>query len=55
MAIDAIRVCKVARDNRLAGPLPAISAFTMKHPPLQLSDEMAYRQVQDFIAKFTIH
>ena len=49
--IDAIRCCKLARDNGLAGPLNAISAYTMKHPPVQYTDALAYQMLEDFIAE----
>ncbi len=48
--IDAIRCCKLARDRRLAGPLEAISAFTMKHPPIQYTDTKARELLEEFIA-----
>ncbi|MBI4356033.1 MAG: inositol-3-phosphate synthase, partial [Candidatus Omnitrophica bacterium] len=49
MAIDAIRCCRVARDRHLAGPLLDISAWTMKHPPQQLSDHEAKHAIDTFI------
>ncbi len=49
--IDAIRCCKLARDRGLAGPLDAVSAYTMKHPPVQYTDSQAYRMLEDFIAE----
>ncbi len=48
-SIDAIRICKVAKDRKVGGPLLAISAYTMKHPPVQYPDEMAKEMVEDFI------
>jgi len=47
--IDAIRCCKLARDRGLAGPLEAVSAFTMKHPPKQCTDNEARQMLEDFI------
>jgi myo-inositol-1-phosphate synthase len=47
--IDAIRVCKVGRDRKLAGPLLGISACTMKHPPKQFTDYEARQMVEEFI------
>jgi myo-inositol-1-phosphate synthase len=47
--IDAVRVCKVAMDRKIAGPLLAISAYTMKHPPVQFPDEVAKEMVERFI------
>ena len=48
--VDAIRCCKLARDRGLAGPLPEVSAFTMKHPPVQYSDYRALELMERFIA-----
>ncbi|CAD7774780.1 Myo-inositol-1-phosphate synthase [Candidatus Methanoperedenaceae archaeon GB37] len=48
-AIDAIRVCKIAIDRGIGGPLKGISAYTMKHPPVQYQDEVAKRMVEAFI------
>ena len=47
--VDAIRCCKLARDWRLAGPLISVSAFTMKHPPVQFTDYEAHRLLEEFI------
>ncbi|MDM7934761.1 MAG: inositol-3-phosphate synthase, partial [Methanothrix sp.] len=49
-SIDAIRVCKVAMDRKVSGPLYAISAYTMKHPPIQYPDEVAREMVERFIS-----
>lgn len=49
VAIDAIRCCQLARDRRLAGPLKAIAAYTMKHPPTQYTDTQAHDKVEQFI------
>ena len=49
VAIDAIRCCKLALDREISGPLIAISAFTMKHPPVQYPDTVAKEMVQIFI------
>jgi myo-inositol-1-phosphate synthase len=50
VAIDAIRCAKLGLDRGLAGPLKAISAFTMKHPPEQLRDSDARDALEAFIA-----
>ncbi len=47
--IDAIRVCKLAIERKVSGPLLAISAYTMKHPPVQYPDEIAKEMVEKFI------
>jgi len=49
-AIDAIRCCKLGRDRGVAGPLEAVSAYTMKHPPIQFTDSKAREMLEEFIA-----
>jgi len=49
VAIDAIRCCKVARERGMGGPLIPVSAYLMKHPPVQIPDDEARRLVDDFI------
>lgn len=48
-AIDAIRVAKVAMDHEVGGPLEGISAYVMKHPPVQYPDYVARQMVEDFL------
>lgn len=48
--IDAIRVCKLALDRNIGGPLKEISAYIMKHPPVQYPDTIAREMVESFIA-----
>ena len=50
VAIDAIRCAKVGLDRGLGGPLEAVSAFTMKHPPRQMRDSEARTALEAFIA-----
>jgi myo-inositol-1-phosphate synthase len=47
--IDAIRCCKLALERGVGGPLISISAYTMKHPPKQFSDEKARLMLEEFI------
>jgi len=49
-AIDAVRLCRLARDRGLAGPLEAPSAYLMKHPPVQMRDSDARAEIDTFIA-----
>jgi myo-inositol-1-phosphate synthase len=49
MTVDAIRCCKIARDRGIAGPLFSISAYAMKHPPVQYPDDVARTMVEEFI------
>jgi len=51
-AVDAIRCCKLAREAGLAGPLEAVSAYTMKHPPRQFTDAKAREMLEEFIANY---
>lgn len=50
VVIDAIRCCRIARDRKLGGPLISPSAYFMKHPPEQFSDDVARDMVEDFIS-----
>ncbi len=50
VAIDAIRCCKMALNAKKGGILYSPSAYFMKHPPQQFTDEEAYRMTEDFIA-----
>ncbi len=49
IVIDVIRAVKIALDREIAGPLTSISSYAFKHPPEQVSDEVASRWVDDFI------
>ncbi len=49
VAIDAIRCCKLALDRGIGGVLNSASAFFSKHPPVQMTDDEAYRCVEQFI------
>lgn len=50
VAIDAIRCAKLARDRGEGGVLYPPSAYFMKHPPVQYTDDEAYRITEAFIA-----
>lgn len=49
VVIDAIRCCKLALDRGLKGSLVAPSAYFMKSPPIQYTDDEAHRMVEEFI------
>jgi len=49
VVIDAIRCCKLALDRGLKGALEAPSAYFMKSPPIQYTDDEAHRMVEEFI------
>ncbi len=50
VAIDAIRCAKLALDRGKGGVLHSPSAYFMKHPPNQFSDDIAYKMTEEFIA-----
>jgi myo-inositol-1-phosphate synthase len=50
VAIDMIRCAKLAKDRGLAGPIDAASAYFCKHPPRQLTDDVACEELERFIA-----
>ena len=50
VVIDAIRCCKFALERGIGGVLYAPSAYLMKHPPQQLTDDEAYIMMEKFIA-----
>ena len=49
VVIDALRCCKLALDRGLRGALIAPSAYFMKSPPVQYTDDEARHMVEDFI------
>jgi myo-inositol-1-phosphate synthase len=50
VVIDAIRCSKIALDRGLSGPIPGPSAYFMKSPAVQYTDDVARQMVEDFIA-----
>ncbi len=50
VVIDAIRCARIARDRNVGGVLTSASAYFMKHPPIQYSDEEARMMVEEFIS-----
>ena len=49
VVIDAIRCCKLALGRGKGGILYSPSAYFMKHPPKQFTDDEAHRLAEDFI------
>lgn len=49
VAIDMVRCAKLARDRGIGGPVEAASAFICKHPPVQMTDDLAANAVDAFI------
>lgn len=52
VAIDSIRCCKLALDNKLSGAIIEPAAFFKKHPPKQIEDRTALGLVEQFIATY---
>lgn len=48
IVIDAVRYAKLGLDRGLSGPLVPPSAYLMKSPPFQFTDEEAYQMAKDF-------
>jgi myo-inositol-1-phosphate synthase len=46
---DCIRVSKIARDRKIGGILHSACSFFTKHPPKQLEDYIAKKDLVDFI------
>ncbi len=53
VAIDAVRLAKLAIDNGVSGALEAPSAYLMKSPPKQMTDDDAHDAVERFIKQYT--
>lgn len=49
IVIDAIRCAKLALNRGEGGVLYPSAAYFMKHPPVQFSDDEAYRMTEEFI------
>jgi myo-inositol-1-phosphate synthase len=49
IVIDVIRYVKLARERGIAGPLLPISAYAMKHPPVQMRDVEAAARIEAFL------
>ena len=50
VVIDVIRLARIARDRGEAGPLYPVSAYMMKHPPVQVPDSVSRIMIDEFIA-----
>jgi myo-inositol-1-phosphate synthase len=48
--IDALRCAKIAKDRGIGGPIIGPSAYFMKSPPVQFTDEEARQMVEGFAA-----
>ncbi len=52
IVIDAVRLCKLALNQGVAGSLEGPSAYLMKSPPRQLYDSVARARTEEFIASY---
>lgn len=50
VVIDVVRAVKLGLDRGISGPLTSISSYAFKHPPVQVSDDVARQWVEEFIA-----
>jgi myo-inositol-1-phosphate synthase len=50
VVIDAVRCCKLALDRGQGGSIVEASAYFMKSPPVQFTDEEARRRLEAFIS-----
>jgi myo-inositol-1-phosphate synthase len=53
VGIDAIRMCQLALDHGISGPLLPASAYYMKHPPVQMKDVEAAAEIERFLSGLT--
>ena len=51
VVIDAVRCCKLAMDNGIAGEVIEPSSYFMKSPPKQFTDSQARELVEQFIKR----
>jgi myo-inositol-1-phosphate synthase len=49
VVIDAVRCCKLALDRGMGGAIVEPSAYFMKSPPVQFTDEEARRRLETYI------
>ncbi len=49
VVVDAVRCCKLAMDRGMSGAMVGPSAYFMKSPPVQYTDDVAHQMVEAFI------
>jgi len=52
IVIDAVRLCKLALNHGVAGPLEEPSSYLMKSPPVQTPDSVARDRTNAFIERY---
>src|SRR6266576_2998651 len=54
IVIDAVRMCKLALNKGIGGPLKGPSSYLMKSPPEQVPDPVARESTEEFIRKHAL-
>ena len=54
VVIDAVRCAKLAKDNGIGGALLGPSAYFMKSPAVQYTDDQARMMVEEFIREYSL-
>ncbi len=52
IVIDAVRLCKLALNHGVGGPLEEPSSYLMKSPPVQTRDSVARDRTEEFIERY---
>src|SRR4051794_9326703 len=52
IVIDAVRLAKLALNNGISGALEAPSSYLMKSPPVQIVDDEAHENTENFIRQY---
>jgi myo-inositol-1-phosphate synthase len=47
--IDVVRLAKVARDRKITGTVPIINAFAFKHPMIQYTDGVIFKELRSWL------
>ena len=50
VVIDLIRAAKIALDRKISGALLSMPSYAFKHPPVQVPDNIARQDTEDWIA-----
>jgi myo-inositol-1-phosphate synthase len=53
--IDAVRCAKLAKNHGIGGSLLGPSAYFMKSPAIQYTDEQARQLTEEFIVQYSAH
>jgi myo-inositol-1-phosphate synthase len=47
--VDMVRYARLALDRKIGGVLESACAFLTKHPPVRMEDDLAQKQLADFV------